>query len=239
MNKDFVVLAISELHHASAAIMIDGEVLAAAQEERFTRLKGDCGFPLHAARFCLEHAGITPEDVDVVAMVTERFDPNGVADILFKRAALYRPEDWIREQRDYWHPKLIRKRRKGSFFQVMGGLDRVQEHHYDLSALNMKARPETIEKTFNEIRKDAVQAHLGIPKGRVLFVPHYLCHHYHAYYSGPHRGEDVAVLHLDGGGGALQERGDDPRRDGTHRGGRGRRPPAWRDSTSGSRCFWV
>ena len=55
-------------HDASAALLIDGEIVAAAEEERFIRDKhAKNRMPLHAARFCLEFAGIGARDVDVVA----------------------------------------------------------------------------------------------------------------------------------------------------------------------------
>ena len=55
-------------HDASAALVADGEIVAAAEEERFIRDKHAKGkMPIEAARFCLQHAGINPGDVDVVA----------------------------------------------------------------------------------------------------------------------------------------------------------------------------
>ena len=62
-----VVLGISAFFHdAAAALVVDGEVVAAAQEERFSRIKNDASLPVEAARFCLETAGITIADVDHV-----------------------------------------------------------------------------------------------------------------------------------------------------------------------------
>lgn len=62
-----IVLGISAFFHDSAAaLLIDGEVVAAAQEERFSRLKHDASLPLQAVRFCLEQAGVTMEQVDHV-----------------------------------------------------------------------------------------------------------------------------------------------------------------------------
>ena len=53
------ILGISAFYHDSAAcLVVDGEIVAAAQEERFTRVKHDHSFPLHAARYCLSEAGI-------------------------------------------------------------------------------------------------------------------------------------------------------------------------------------
>jgi len=66
-----IILGISGavFHDASAALFIDGECVAAAEEERFIRDKHAKGrFPVEATRFCLEQAGISPEEVDIVAM---------------------------------------------------------------------------------------------------------------------------------------------------------------------------
>ena len=62
------VVGISAFYHdAAAAIVRDGEIVAAAQEERFTRKKHDAGFPRHALDYCLAEAGVKLQDVDLVA----------------------------------------------------------------------------------------------------------------------------------------------------------------------------
>lgn len=62
-----IVLGLSAFYHDSAAALIrDGEIVAAAQEERFTRKKNDADFPAQAARYCLEAAGIGLDEVDFV-----------------------------------------------------------------------------------------------------------------------------------------------------------------------------
>jgi carbamoyltransferase len=59
------ILGISCFYHDSAAALLkDGELVAAAMEERFTRRKNDSGFPKRAIEFCLKQAGITGKDVD-------------------------------------------------------------------------------------------------------------------------------------------------------------------------------
>jgi carbamoyltransferase len=60
------VLGINFSNDAAAALVVDGQVLAASQEERFTRLKHDPQFPARATRFCLEHAGLRMRDLDAV-----------------------------------------------------------------------------------------------------------------------------------------------------------------------------
>lgn len=62
------ILGISCFYHdAAACLLVDGEVVAAASEERFTRIKQDSSFPVEAIRYCLEHAGISEADLDLVA----------------------------------------------------------------------------------------------------------------------------------------------------------------------------
>jgi carbamoyltransferase len=61
------ILGLSAFYHDSAAaLVVDGRVVAAAQEERFTRLKHDARFPAHAVAYCLREAGRGPADVDYV-----------------------------------------------------------------------------------------------------------------------------------------------------------------------------
>jgi carbamoyltransferase len=69
-----IVLGISAYYHDSAAALIrDGTVLFAAQEERFTRKKHDASFPLQAASWCLKEAGFTGQDVDFVSFYDKPF----------------------------------------------------------------------------------------------------------------------------------------------------------------------
>ena len=63
-----IVLGLSAFYHDSAAALVrDGKIVAAAQEERFTRKKNDSDLPVNAAAYCLDAAGITLDDVDHVA----------------------------------------------------------------------------------------------------------------------------------------------------------------------------
>jgi carbamoyltransferase len=68
------ILGLSAFYHDSAAALVEGgRVVAAAQEERFTRKKHDAGFPHHAAAYCLEAAGIAPQAIDHVVFYDKPF----------------------------------------------------------------------------------------------------------------------------------------------------------------------
>lgn len=68
------ILGISAFYHDSAACLIqDGEIIAAAQEERFTRKKHDHSFPANAIKYCLQEAGLAGKDLDLVAFYDKPF----------------------------------------------------------------------------------------------------------------------------------------------------------------------
>jgi carbamoyltransferase len=109
------ILGISCYYHdAAAALLRDGEIIAAAQEERFTRRKHDPGFPSHAVAYCLAEAGIAVADVDYVVFYDKpllkferilqtylTFAPAGIASFLMAVPL------WMREK--LWIPSQIRK----------------------------------------------------------------------------------------------------------------------------------
>jgi carbamoyltransferase len=108
------ILGISAFYHDSAAcLVIDGEIVAAAQEERFSRVKHDHRFPINAARYCLKEANLTASQLDFVGFYDKpllKFDrlletyldysPSGFSSFL-KSMPL-----WMREK--LWMPDLIR-----------------------------------------------------------------------------------------------------------------------------------
>ena len=68
------ILGLSAYYHDSAAaLLVDGEPIAAAQEERFTRKKHDARFPRHAIEYCLAEGGLTLDQVDHIAFYDKPF----------------------------------------------------------------------------------------------------------------------------------------------------------------------
>src|SRR6266568_3887402 len=106
------ILGISAYYHDSAACIVrDGEIIAAAQEERFTRKKHDHRFPAKAVNFCLDYAGIKGGQVDLVAFYDKpllKFErlletyldyaPSGLRSFIMAMPLWLREKLWIREQ---------------------------------------------------------------------------------------------------------------------------------------------
>ncbi|MBL7996218.1 carbamoyltransferase [bacterium] len=124
------ILGISCFYHDSAAALIkDGEIVAAAQEERFTRKKQDDNFPHHAVQFCLNHAGIDLSQIDYVAFYEK---PLVKFERLLRTYFAYAPfglnsfmkamPQWIRKK--LWMPELIMEELKGFKGKII-----YPEHH--------------------------------------------------------------------------------------------------------------
>src|SRR6516162_11417520 len=108
------ILGISAFYHDSAAALIeDGRIVAAAQEERFTRKKYDDGYPANAIDYCLAEAGIRLADVDHVAFYDK---PLLKFDRLFKTYMAFAPRGFrsFRTAMPVWlNDKLFQKKRLG------------------------------------------------------------------------------------------------------------------------------
>jgi carbamoyltransferase len=115
MSKSVSILGISAFYHDSAACLVrDGKIIAAAQEERFTRKKHDAAFPRHAVDYCLREAELKVTDLDLVTFYEKpflKFDrilhsylayaPSGLKSFLMAIPL------WIRER--IWMKDLLRK----------------------------------------------------------------------------------------------------------------------------------
>ena len=68
------ILGISAYYHDSAAaLVIDGRIISAAQEERFTRVKHTADFPTNAIKYCLTDSGLSIDDLDAVVFYDKPF----------------------------------------------------------------------------------------------------------------------------------------------------------------------
>jgi carbamoyltransferase len=105
------ILGISAFYHDSAAaLVVDGEIVAAAQEERFTRKKHDAAFPAAAIEYCLREGGIKPEELNYIAFYDK---PLTKFDRLLETYLAYAPAGFrsFREAMPVWLKDKLHMRR--------------------------------------------------------------------------------------------------------------------------------
>ena len=178
MSRPVSILGISAFYHDSAACLVrDGQIIAAAQEERFTRKKHDANFPKHAVEYCLREGGLQLADLEYVAFYEKpflKFDrilhsylayaPRGLKTFLMAIPL------WIRER--VWMKTLI------------------QEELGSMSGSRRREEAESVATT------DAPPRHLGGYK--ILFPEHHESHAASAFFPSPY--PEAAFLTVDGVG---------------------------------------
>jgi carbamoyltransferase len=134
MDKSAYILGISAFYHDSAAALVHGgEIIAAAQEERFTRKKHDPAFPTNAIDFCLEQGGVTRDDLACVAFYDK---PLKKFDRLLETYFSYAPRGfasfakaiplWVKER--LFLSRQIRKGIRGRYTGRLVFLDHHESH---------------------------------------------------------------------------------------------------------------
>jgi carbamoyltransferase len=181
-----IVVGINETHCATAAVLRDGRIVGCASEERFSRLKNDAGYPRLAIDALLSELGLTPADIDVVALAGARAASREwlnrvLHDDVYARE--YYGVSWPSSKRS-----LVKRVRKlGAKF----GMIDASRGKFGISQRE---------------RLGLVTGHLGVPASRIVCLDHHACHAAAAYYGSGWQGNGRAgalVLTNDNSGDGL------------------------------------
>ncbi len=182
-----IILGLSETHCATAAVLRDGRIVGCASEERFTRLKNDAGYPRLAVDALLAELGLSPADIDLVALSGTRAASREWLNRVLHDEAYGREYYGVRwPSRRRALAKRVRK--LGAKF----GLIDASRGKFGISQRE---------------RLGLVTGHLGVPAERIVCLDHHACHAAAAYYgSGWHgegEGREALVLTNDNSGDGL------------------------------------
>lgn len=165
------ILGINETHNSSAALLKDGQIIACCQEERFTRIKGQGGFPENAITFCLDYAHISIDDVDL---------------LVFGGSNPIRSAVW---KIDSFATNLI-----FNIFQVAPAIFNIYNFFLDFSYLLLAP----IARQYNKLR---LSKKLSIPLNKIIICDHHTAHAFAAYCTQIDIKNEILVITNDGGGG--------------------------------------
>jgi carbamoyltransferase len=171
-----LVLGINAYHgDASAAIVCDGELVAAVEEERFNRFKHCAGFPVESIRYCLSAAGVSIEDVDHVGISR---DPSA-----------------------HLHKKVLFAATKAAKSLGLGNVSTEESEKGGRGILSVVADRLANAAKVRDLKEDLAK-HLNVPKGRLRAkfhnVEHHRAHLASSFYVSPF--ERAALLSIDGFG---------------------------------------
>jgi len=187
-----IILGIHDGHNASAALIVDGKLICAIGEERLSRDKHQYGYPAKAIETVLKFGNISPSDIDRVAMATPTLPP---AYFYTQRNSTFSINDYWKEQREYWYPKLF-ENKNPKYLDIFSHKVNKDNFPYDESLIKdekdhegmLQARIKHLTETLN-ISKEIVSVH-----------DHHESHAYYGYISSPYRNDNSLVYTMDGGG---------------------------------------
>jgi carbamoyltransferase len=170
--------------NSTAALMKDGRIVACASEERFSRKKNTNDYPRQALDFCLRQGNVSPSEIDLVALAGYKFSINYW---LVDHDNAFSVKDKIREQYDYWYPRLY-ENEDPDFLSIFSHKI-IPQHKKALEVCNS-----------GDPRISLITEHLRISEERIRLFNHHDCHAYYAYYGSHFRGDGVLNFVVEGFG---------------------------------------
>ncbi len=187
-----IILGIHDGHNASASLIVDGKLICALGEERLSKGKHHYGYPSMAIQTVLETAKVKAKDVDHVAMSTKTLPP---AYFYTRRNSTFSIDDFWKEQKEYWYPKLYLGKNP-SYMDLFAERIDMRNFPYDESLIENEKDHQGMWKA----RTKHLSETLDIDEEIISGYDHHNCHAYYAYAICPYRNESVLVFTMDGGG---------------------------------------
>jgi carbamoyltransferase len=194
------VLGIMWEQNSTAALMVDGVIVASASEERFSRAKNDGCYPKQAIEYVLREGGIKSNELDAIAFMGHMWGPMYS---LTKHYSSFNVEDNLREQHEYWKP-LLYEGKKPDYLAIFK--DKLDLDQYPGKKVWKKviadmrkqsgsgrAGDEITIAYFKDFRRQVVAGHLAIAPEKIHFIDHSSGHAAYAYFASPVRADALVV----------------------------------------------
>lgn len=182
------ILGINPSHNATAAILVDGKIIACVSEERFNRKKNYWGFPTESVQFCLKQAKLKPRDIDKVVVSSTIFPASPELGFTKNKLSLL-PYKLMKIGQDLWHSYIE------WYFPFLRLIERPA---YSILV--------EIMKPILQNRMLRLLDGLGFKNNQIMFADHHTCHAFTGLYGAPflEQGkEEVLVVTCDGEGDCL------------------------------------
>jgi carbamoyltransferase len=175
--------------NSSAAVMVDGKIVAAVSEDRFSRRKGVNTYPKQSIDFCLKHANVDPSQIDFVALPYLGITgPRDFDKLIVDYDNTFSIKEKIEEQHKYFKPLLL-EGKQVEFLEVFKHKIIPERYEYYLK-----------DPDHNPIHM-YLKNHLGIEKNRIKYYRHNLSHVYYGIYSQKIKRNPALILTMEGYGG--------------------------------------
>jgi carbamoyltransferase len=178
---------------ATVALIVDGKIVSATHEERFTREKNDDRYPELAIKSCLEVADVEISDVDYIAIASYKASITGTVLAKYKWSV----QDYLKEQYKIWRPMLLKEGQPLSHFDVFNNKTDLKCYPGGLVDKYIK---EDCDSDFDSDRPKIISTITGFPEQKIRLIEHHRAHAAYSYYASHFRGEKILSFTIDGWG---------------------------------------
>ena len=159
-NKNMIILGIHDGHNASAALLKDGKLICSIAEERLSRQKNHYGFPFKAIDSVLNYGKSKFGDIDFIAMSSKHLIP---AYFYTQRNSKLTIQDYWKEQKEYWYPKLY-ENKSPKYLDVLSHCIDESSFHYNKKYI----KDESDNIGMWDARVNHASEYIGIDKSKII-----------------------------------------------------------------------
>ena len=183
-------------HNASASLVINGEVIIAAQEERFLNLKNYTGYPYCAIDYCLIYLKKHNLVLDYFLFSTIESEAFWLANPI---QHFFKVSDFVKHYGAEFYFKKIRGEDVTSYYMDLAKrvlLKNTAPLYINYNELTLEEQIYDTEKS-RIMQKKFASKHCAIDESKVKFIDHHTCHAYYAYHASKRKSDEMAVITLD------------------------------------------
>ena len=182
------MIGINWEQNSTAALMIDGQILACVSEERFTRVKNDERYPKKAIDWLISEFDIKKKDISKVCVISDVWAPGYT---LTRHYTQFSINDYIKEQKDVWYQRIYNKKKVSqvNVFKNKIDLNQYPGKKFWIKILNETKKQidhvsnQKIIEVGKKIRSDVIKKHLNVPEKKIFFIDHSTGHAAFSYFS--------------------------------------------------------
>ncbi len=196
-----IILGISDSIESHACLIKDGKILACISEERLTRVKSETGYPKKSIEKVLKISKIKKSEIDIVALSGYE---NGLFQTLYKPNSNFSVNDWIKQSKLYWEPKLLENKKLNELddFKIWENKFKniKKDPYYEFVKKAKNSKNKNFSTIFNQVRKDRISKQLNISKNKIFTFRHEDCHKYYGLLSQVQKKTKNLIITIEGGG---------------------------------------
>ncbi|BCD91417.1 carbamoyltransferase [Francisella halioticida] len=191
-----VVIGIYDDHNASASLSINGEIVCAVQEERFTKRKNEKGFPKNCVKYIMQKYALSNENIDLIAMSTiQRNDLNNLS---YPIDTVFGVNDHIDMMENYWKPKLAGQNYPRDYVKkVFEQKFENQKTFYQVPESFHNLEKDKLQNAIVELVISDVSDFMKIDKSKIKFYDHHTCHAMYGYFANPNKKNKTIAITVD------------------------------------------